>query len=525
MRKLFLSATAVFFSTAMFAQTIQEAQKLIDNESYFKAKQVLYKIYNTVPESKIEAAYYLGNAYLKDDDADSAKLFYKLVYNPETRSATGYLANGRLSLLNGNSVDAKANFDRALQTTKMKNANVYYEIGDAYLKPKVLDLAAAQSNLEAAYALDNKNTSIMLALGDAYLEDNTKGGAAMNKYEGATEVNKNLPLAWIKVGRLAVRGRIYDQAIDAFNKALALDPSYAIVYKELGEAYYYTKQYDKTIQNFKKYIDLSPGDSKARAALMEMYVRNKDWAKAAEEAEKGLQTDPNNPLFLRFLFYSDFELKRYKDGYDAMQRYMALPNIQPKTTDIMYAARLAGQMNDTASASRYFADAIKNDSTNLDLVGEYAKFLFLSKKYKDAVVVYEKKKAIQNGKLASSLDLYYLGRAYYGSGDSLMADTSFAEFIIRNPTSPDGYYWRAITNLKIGKLEDFRALPYYQKYIEVAGVDPQKYKNNLVEAYTYLGVANFEKNKALAKENFNKALELDPTNADAMDLLKQIDQK
>ncbi len=106
-----------------------------------------------------------------------------------------------------------------------------------------------------------------------------------------------------------------------------------------------------------------------------------------------------------------------------------------------------------------------------------------------------------------------------------MADTSFAEFIIRNPTSPDGYYWRAITNLKIGKLEDFRALPYYQKYIEVAGVDPQKYKNNLVEAYTYLGVANFEKNKALAKENFNKALELDPTNADAMELLKQIDQK
>jgi tetratricopeptide (TPR) repeat protein len=103
-----------------------------------------------------------------------------------------------------------------------------------------------------------------------------------------------------------------------------------------------------------------------------------------------------------------------------------------------------------------------------------------------------------------------------------MADTTFAEFITRNPTSPDGYYWRAQANLKIGKFEDYNAFPYYQKYIEIAGKDPQKYKKNLVEAYIYLGVYYFEKDKLLAKENLMKALELDPNDTYAQDFLKQL---
>ena len=79
--------------------------------------------------------------------------------------------------------------------------------------------------------------------------------------------------------------------------------------------------------------------------------------------------------------------------------------------------------------------------------------------------------------------------------------------------------------MKIGKLEDYNSFPWYSKYIEVAGSDPVKNKKNLVEAYNYLGVYYFEKDKAKAKENFNKALELDPNDQDAIDLLKQLDGK
>lgn len=536
MKKLTLLSTAVFFTVALFAQTLDEAKKEIDNENYFKAKQVLFKLINDPAQNKTEVAYYLGNAMLKSDDIDSAKIMYKMVYNPESRSALGYVANGRLALLAKNNADAKANFDRALQTSKMKDANIYYEIGDAYFRPDVIDIAAAIANLEAAYNLNNKNTTIILALGDAYLEnsvnDPSMGGKAMNKYEYASDLNKNLAMAWIKIGRLSSRARIYDQAIVSYNKALAIDQRDPLVYKELAMAYYNTRQYDKFKENYQKYLDLSPGDNQAKEFIINVYFTNKEYDKVIEEANKGLINDPNNAVFYRALAYANFELKRYKEAAAAMQQFNNNPNRKERDRDIIYSARIAAATGDTATANRSFKIVLDKDSMNADFLSEYAKMLFTAKQYPAAIEQYNIKKN-RLGKLTST-EVYYLGRAYLETGDSLNADTTFAEFITRNPSSPDGYFWRARTNLKLGKAEDFKALPYYQKYLELTLADPVKYAPNAngklstigynqIESYIYQGVAVADKDKAKAKEYYNKALELDPNDANAIFFMKQLD--
>jgi tetratricopeptide (TPR) repeat protein len=529
MRKVVSVALLVLSVAFLSAQTLQDAQREIDNEGYFKAKQILFKLYSDPNANKYDVAYYLGNAFLKSDDADSAKLFYQLAYNPEIRSALGYVANGRLALLKKDLAGAKQNFDRALQTSKMKNANIYYEIGDAYFRPSVTDLNAAISNFEAAYNLDNKNTTNMLALGDAYLEnsvnDNSMGGKAMNKYEAAAEVNKQLALAEIKKGRLSVRGRMYDQAIESYNKALSVDQNFPVVYKELAEAYYLTKQYDKVKPNFEKYIALSPGDNQARTTLASLYFQSKEYDKAIEESTKGLANDPNNYIFQRIIAFSNYELKRYKEAAEANNKFWNNPGKKIKDIDYVYSAKIAAQSGDTAKAFSYFNIAIANDSgtASCDLRGEFAKALFQAKKFQDAVAQYNTKKAIC-GKL-NSVEVYYLGRAYFSAGDSLMADTTFAEFITRNPTSPDGYYWRAWTNTKfqIQNPETFPGLPYYQKYIELASADPAKYKRNLVDAYNYVGFYHWSKKENdQAKASFMKALELDPADEIATEQLKKL---
>jgi tetratricopeptide (TPR) repeat protein len=527
MRKLISIAAALLLVLTVSAQTLQDAQREIDNENYFKAKQLLFKLLQDGAVSKNEVAYYLGNAYLKSDDADSAKVFYQMAYNPDTKSALSYVASGRLALLNKDRIGAKQNFDRALQTSKMKNANIYYEIGDAYFRPAVIDLQAAISNFEAGYNLDSKNTTLLLALGDAYLansgSDPSMGGKAMNKYEAAADVNKQLALAYIKIGRLSVNGRMYDQSIESFNKALSIDQNFPIVYKELAEAYYLTKQYDKVTPNFEKYIALSPGDNQARTTLASLYFQSKAYDKAIEESTKGLVNDPNNYIFQRIIAFSNYELKRYKEAADASQKFWANSNKKIKDIDYIYSARIAAQAGDTTAAFGYFNTALKNDSANCDLLGEYAKVLFLAKHDKEAIAQYLSKKDIC-GKL-NSVEVYYLGRAYIGNNDSLMADSTFAEFVARNPTSPDGYYWRAFINVKfqLQKPENYAAYPYYQKYIELASADPAKYKRNLSQAYTYSGVYNFEKlkNKDEAKANFMKALELNPEDEIATEYMKQ----
>src|SRR5437588_388948 len=120
MKKVSLIAVAVLFSLLGFGQSLQDAQRELDNENYFKARQILFKLINDPAQDKPTVAYYLANTLLKSDDVDSAKLFYKMVFNPDTRSALGYVANGRLALLAKDRVGAKAAFDRALQTSKAK---------------------------------------------------------------------------------------------------------------------------------------------------------------------------------------------------------------------------------------------------------------------------------------------------------------------------------------------------------------------------------------------------------------------
>ena len=526
MKNVILVALTLFIAAHVSGQTLQDAQREMDNENYFKAKQVLFKLLNDGTSNKSEIAYYLGNAYLKNDDADSATIFYKMVNDPDTKFALNYVAKGRISLLQKNKVDAKLNFDNALQYSKFKNATIYFEIGDAYFRPVAIDVNEAIKNLKAAQDLDGKNTSIMLDLGDAYLEnsatDPQAGGLAMTQYQNARGINKNLSIAWIKEGRLDVRGQIYDQAIDVFNKALQIDQNYPIVHKELGEAYYLTKNYDKMISEFQKYIDLSPGDTKARVGLLEMLFRNKAYDRVADEAIKGLKNSPNNIDYLRFLIYANYELKMYKDGSDAANNLFSLNGFKAKPRDYIYAARLAGATGDTTRAMNYFKVALSNDSANCDLIGEYAKVLFSAKHYDESVAQYALKKAKCNE--LKTLELYYLGRAYLLLDDSINADTTFADFIAKSPTTPDGYYWRARTNLKIGKAEDFGSLPYYQKYIEIAAAAGTKYKDNLIEAYDYVGAYYLikEKDKVKAKETFNKALELDPNDENALEFLKSI---
>jgi tetratricopeptide (TPR) repeat protein len=71
--------------------------------------------------------------------------------------------------------------------------------------------------------------------------------------------------------------------------------------------------------------------------------------------------------------------------------------------------------------------------------------------------------------------------------------------------------------------DEFRAVPYYQKYVELTASDPVKYKRNLTDAYSYLGLYYYEKmkDKEQAKTYFTKALEVDPANEIAAEMMKQ----
>ncbi len=530
MRKISLILLAAGSILTAGAQTIQDAVKEINNENFFKAKQLLRKLQADPASDKSAVNYYLGNAYLFDNDADSAQIFYKAAVNPESRSTYSYVASGRLSLFANKPEDAKLNLDRALQTSKMKNAEVFYQVGEAYMQKTGKNLTEAIKNYEEAVRLSPKNAVYFIALGDAYLENN-EAGKALSKYENARDLDPKLGMAYIKVAKVNRAGKIYPDAITAYENAIKADPNLPLAYKELGETYYLSKQYDKVAPMFKKYVELNNEDPEARTKyigfLIETALQSKqpaDYENVIVEATKATQAEPNNSFLYRVLAIANFELKRYKDGYEATKKFWSIPDRKVKTIDYTYSAKLASQVGDTAQAIGYFTSALAVDSNNCEVLGEYAKTLYLARRYSDAVTQYKAKE----GKCGSlqPLDYFNLGRAYYFANDFINADSSFAQFIARTPTTPEGYLWRgkslARTDLDADNLK-FPALPHYTKYVEVAGVDPVKNKKGLIEAYQYIGsyYAN-SNNKGEARATFEKALTLDPADANTQELLKMV---
>ena len=540
MKSIKIFAALLLITTQVMGQSaLDDAKKEIDKENYIKAKNILRKGLSDGSIDKVQGSYYLGNAYLKNEETDSAKISYR-VAGPENKTAYGHLSNGRLALLNGNKAQAKELFDKAFAAAKMKNSEIINQIGDAWYKPTATDLTEAIKNFEDAYKIDNKNTTNMLELGDAYL-DNNEGGKAMSKYESAAEVNNKLTLAFLKIGRLNTRARTYDDAITAYKKAIALEPDYALAHKEIAEAYYLSKKYDLAKPEFQRYIELNKDDKDAKTKFLSFLYSIKEFEQCASQGQKMIDEDPSNYLILRALFYSNNELKHYKEGGEFVKRFWTVvPADKVKPLDYVISAKLASKNGDTTMALKYFTTALAADSNNADLLGDYSLLMYNTKRYYEAVANYNKK--IAQFPNPTFYDYYWLGRANYNIGlsykgkkedaaakDSTVkyftaADSAFAIITVKYANVPDGFQWRAKANNNLDpEMKTGGAKPYYEQFIKIAeaATDPSKYKNFLVESYQYLGAYYLmAKDTGTARGYLTKASELDPANELTKELMK-----
>jgi tetratricopeptide (TPR) repeat protein len=532
-----MKKTSLFFVLACinlhtFAQTLDDARRELDKENYIRAKNMLHTMLGSGIGDKTAIAYYIGTAYQKLDEPDSAKMYF-MMPGADNKTAYGYLAAGRLAVMKGDKAKAKEVLEKAAVTSRMKNSEILYQIAETWYKPTTLDLNEAIRNFEDAYKLDNKNLTNMIALGDAYL-DNGEGGKALSKYESAAEVNPKLTMAFVKIGRLNARGRIWDDAITAFKKASALEPDYAVPHKELYESYFLSKQYDKAKPEFKRYIELNKEDADAKSKFVSFLFSIKEYDQCATEATQMLASDANNFVLMRASAYANYELKRYKEGLEYAKRFwVAAPTAKIRPLDYVYTAKLATQNQDTALALKYFNQALAIDTNNGELLSDYSKLMWSTKRYPEAIANYTKKIARFGG---TFYDYYYIGRSNYAIANSMKtdkagavpyyvaADSAFAQVTVKYPTQPDGWQYRAKCNNNLDpEMKTGGAKPFYEEFIKVAekATDPSKYKRGLVEAYDYLGAHALNGgDKGTARGYFTKSLELDPNDELAKELSK-----
>lgn len=555
MNKFKILSVALFASaSALQAQDINEVKKQIDAEQFQKAKTSLKSIIKSNP-SEGKAFFLLGNIYLNQSVADSAKITFNEGLKAKDAAHFNNIGLGQIDLENNDVAAAKAKFELAKSQARKKDFDEYIYIAKAYMNNSHPDYKAALATLQIAKEKNPTEPQVLLALGDAFYGDKNQN-EAFSAYRNAFQADNTLIRAKMQLGVLLKGAKAYQEAVAAYNEVIALSPNYGPVYRELAQTYYYWAlnvpgRYDQYIKQaltyYEKYMSLTDYSLASRMRHADFLILAKDYKALEVEANKMKELDNVNPRIYRYLGYAAYENGNNDGAISSLQDFVNNPTNKVIPLDYLYLgqAKIKKGTNaeGTAVDPALYAEGIASIKKAVELepsvadgLGDLGKKYYEKKMFKEAAAILEIATSYKESK-SFLIDNFYLGNAIYFSnaGKAVAerdmtalkkADIAYANVLEASPETVDAYISRARTN---SLLEDDQAMiKYYQEYIDhVTAKGPEELakpavKTKLIEAYNTMaaGYANFDKAKAI--ENFNKTLAIDPTNKYSLQSLKSL---
>jgi len=135
---------------------------------------------------------------------------------------------------------------------------------------------------------------------------------------------------WLKKGKLLHQRGSYDQAIDAFKRALNLNPENKDIMIRIGLSYRYKEKYDTAIEWYEKVLEIDPEDVLALNNIGYAYECKNQFEKAIEMYQKALKIEPNYELSLINLI----KLFKERDEFEkAMQIIKNALEVDPVNAD------------------------------------------------------------------------------------------------------------------------------------------------------------------------------------------------
>jgi superkiller protein 3 len=157
----------------------------------------------------------------------------------------------------------------------------------------------------------------------------------MVKAEQWAKRHLNDPEAFNNLGATyAILGR-FDQAIEAYKKALLLDPQLATAYYNLGVAYSKTDRFEEAVEAYKTSIRLNPNLAIAYNNLAWLYAkRPENLDDALKLAQKAVELD-KNPDYMDTLAWIYYNQGMYAKAEETIKQA-----IQLKPEEKVYQERL-----------------------------------------------------------------------------------------------------------------------------------------------------------------------------------------
>jgi tetratricopeptide (TPR) repeat protein len=525
------------------AQDLNAAINLMYQQQFEQADNAFNDLLKADP-GNAKYYYYSGENQLASYFVDTSNISFKSVaskaqdrYNKgisvNSDEPLNYVGLGKVALIKGDKATAEADFAKAqgyLPVKKSKNAMTKQDqaillirIAEAYVKVGSRDTATVFGLFRRAEQLDSRNPDLWLIEGDYWINTMNNGGQAAQNYRLSQDLMPQSTRARLKLGQLYTRIKIYSDALDYYQEAVNIDPSFAPAYLEMGFLYAKTNNEEESKKYFRKYLDLSKSNIAAKRNYANMLIQAEEYPEAIEQINQILAMDSVSFNDLnRALAYSYFEEKKYQKAYFYIKKFFN--NAAPEKTtskDYLYLGRILIKNDQDSLGIANLETAFNLDTTNLDLLNEIALAYLKIKKPADAAKTYQEKINRSNGSLN---DYYRMARAYFDAKMWGEADSALA---VVNRLSPDfepAYLFRArVYSTLDPETTEGLAKPFYDFVVEKALTDSVKYSKDLLEAYSYLGyyyLVNRQYCESLMY--WDKILGIDPANENASSALKDL---
>lgn len=162
-----------------------------------------------------------------------------------------------------------------------------------------------------------------VAQGDKYYKakDTTK---AIEAYKKAVFLQPSLSAAHYALGGIYSEQRQYQKAVLSLQEALRLKPGDSKDYTRLGLALYYVKQNPKALEAFQQVVRRTPDSASAHTWIGFLHMELKEYEKAVSAFREVLRLQPNNADACNRLGLAYISLKQYPDAVAALKQATTL---------------------------------------------------------------------------------------------------------------------------------------------------------------------------------------------------------
>ena len=234
-----------------------------------------------------------------------------------------------VKLLIDRGADVNAMFKAGSSALGLAATNGYADIVEILIA-KGADIDRAITGMEQMFDIPDRVAKIKRGIklitnkaGWAYYSDG-QHQKAINAFKKAISVNPSISSNFNGLSRSYYALKQYGEAMSAAKRAIELGPGDASAHNNLGWLYFQKEQYDEASKAFKKAIELDPGSAASYSALGWSLLQKRDYKGSATYLKRAVELAPDNKVYLSALYTSYYLQDSYEEALETVNKFIDL---------------------------------------------------------------------------------------------------------------------------------------------------------------------------------------------------------